>query len=681
MKRIFILLCLAVICCVLAEDFDFSFAKGLPGWQKNCRSLSVALTGGPAGNATLKLESKGHVAKTITLESDAEYEVSVYIKAQDVNGEQYKGVLLRLTDGNNYFAVTGDAKNLPRQGTFDWTKCTRILRASFFKKSEIMVMPALTCEGTAWFADLKIVKKAKSASPASETKPSEARQAPAENRAADENDFMFAPGLPGWQRNSRNVAFDTTQKISGEGSLRLGLGGSVERTVSIEPDAEYEVSVYIKAQDVNGGQYKGVLLRLTDGDRYFAVTGDANNIPRQGTFDWIKCTRTLKGSFFKKREIRVMPVLTCDGTAWFDDLKIEKKKIADKGESSFRHSFGDAVEKVALIPEGCFGFFDPGQQISFKLQVRSSAKVLEYALTVKDDAGRQMHRQPRRKLEERFCLPGQKSGYYVVEAEIFADGKKAYWTQSAFVVNTPVARRDAFFQFGYGALPEMIPAIKRIGVGSIVLKMHFLQKPDFLRKTPEDANELFWKTYRAFLEDPDFVLCAHVGCTLSSAFRSQEEFKAGWPLQNDQVLKHTLDCVDLIHKSTRERVREWSIGCEIPSNATGGSKKDLCGTWTEAMFNVMVRARMVSRKLKTTDPDIRIIVGGNNRQEFTETIERVVLADLVKDFDEYAIDAYTGNWNMILGQHSIPELRLMEFYRLASNLSTVSFVRDVISYI
>lgn len=333
----------------------------------------------------------------------------------------------------------------------------------------------------------------------------------------------------------------------------------------------------------------------------------------------------------------------------------------------FRKQYSKAVAQIALIPEGVFGFFDPDQEVSFRVLVESSAKNLEYQLTVKDESGHEVYRIPRKKLEETFRIPGQKIGYYTLDAEIFADGKLAYFIQSAFAVNVPVKKLDPFFQFSYGAFPEMIPGLKRIGGGSIVLKSSRLLYPAVVKKvSAEELAEQFLKEQKLFLDDPDLELAISVGATLQSSFRSKEDFKAGWPLMSDAMLKHMLDYVKLVHKRTRNRVREWTIGCEIPSNATG---KKHCGTWTEAMFNLMIRARMVSRALKAADPKIKIAVGGNNRQEFTDTVERIVMGDLVNDFDVYFIDGYTGNWNMILGQHSIPELRLMDFYKAASNLS------------
>ena len=357
------------------------------------------------------------------------------------------------------------------------------------------------------------------------------------------------------------------------------------------------------------------------------------------------------------------------GSAWASESKGTAKAPEQK---YFRTQYTPAVTQVGVIPEGVFGFFDPGEDATFLLMVESKAKDLEYEVSVKDDSGREVYHIPRKKLENSFRVPGQPCGYYVVDTDIFANGKKAYSMQSAFAVNVPPAKRDPFFQMGFGVFADLIPGYKRIGVGSLVLRMRSLGiiSPSNLNRSLEESVEGFMAHQKPFLDDPDFVLTHYVPCTLQAALRSKEEFKAGWPLISDRLLQLQMDYVRIIHERTKDRVREWTIGCEIPSNAlSGAAGKTLCATWTEAMFNMMLRARMISRALKSVDPGIRIIVGGNNRQEFTDSIERIVLSDLVNDFDEYAIDGYTGNWDMRKGKHSIPELKLMDFYKAASDLS------------
>ena len=477
-------------------------------------------------------------------------------------------------------------------------------------------------------------------------------------------ELSISEGLPGWliasktAKIGKNVVFDPEVKVSKSGSIKFTSAAAAMKRFKLEPGAEYEVSYYVKAD-----QTDRALLWLNDGKKYLLVPADGSKTMK-GTFDWRKCTRTIKSSFFGKDMINVVPTMTGNGTAWFDNIRIEKK-TADANKS-FRKSLSSAVSEAALIPGGTFGFFDPGQDVSFRFLVRSSAKKLEYAATVKDENGKTVFSIPRKPFEERFKIPGQDAGYYIVEADIYADGVKAYYTQSAFAVNRPVMKRDPFFQLGHGVYPDLIPGYKRIGVGSIVMKHKWMGKPYMLKCTPEQMWKQLYSEYKKFLEAQDFDLSISVGPGFSKDFRTPEQVKAGWPLASDQVWKAVMECVGIMHKNTRNRVRAWNIQVEIPSVA---HSKQYCNTWTEAMFNMMIFARMVSRKLKSTDPEIKVFAGGNNRQEYTETVERMVMSDLANDIDGYMIDGYTGNWNMTLGGHVIPELRLLDFYRMASDLS------------
>ena len=159
MKKFLVMFLAACCCCVFAGEFDFTIAKGLKGWRPNTGKSSFDPVNKVSGTGSIKLVGNSTIFKKITLEPNTEYEVTVFIKAENVKGGKYRGVLLRLTDENKFFAVSGDPKRLPRQGSFDWEKCTATFNSSIFSKSEIRVMPALTCDGTAWFADLKIEKK------------------------------------------------------------------------------------------------------------------------------------------------------------------------------------------------------------------------------------------------------------------------------------------------------------------------------------------------------------------------------------------------------------------------------------------------------------------------------------------------------------------------------------------
>ena len=660
------LLCAAGLCCMAAEN-DFAFKPKLPGWQKNNRTVSFDPAVKVSEPGSLKLSGPGSVSRKIRLEPDTDYEFSVYIKAENVSGGKNRGVLLRLTDGNRFFGVSGDPKNMPRQGSFDWEKCTRVLSSSLFSGEEITVMPALTCDGTAWFDDLTIVRKGKSVKPAA--KPAaRPKSAAAPATAPEDADFTFRAGLTGWAGN-RGASFDPAEKVSGDGSLKLSGNTSVSRKIRLEPGADYEISVYIKAENISGGKFKGVLLRLTDGNKYFAVTGDPKNLPRQGSFDWEKCTRVLPGTFFKSNEVTVMPALTCDGTAWFDDLVIVKKKsssaaVAGKNGPSFHKAYTDAIRSAALVPQGCFGFFAPGEAVKLDLLVDGKAEKYEYTLTVKDDTGKTVLKQEKKPLSGAIELPAQPRGYYVAESDLYADGKKAYTIQGGFAVAPVPGRRDPFFQFGYGVVPSLHDGYRRIGCGAIAIKTRWFG--GLRHRDPKRTVNYLVNVYKPFLESGDFLLKVSLGTSLPREWlRSPEELKQGMPLLNDEAIKFYLGFITEF--ASRVKVKEWSIGQETPSNATMAHK--FVGTWSEAMANFVVLTRLGSRLLKKIDPGIRVSAGGNNIIARTDDIERITMGDLVKEFDIYFIDAYTGLWDLAGGGVMIPEIDLMNFYRKASALS------------
>ena len=118
-----------------------------------------------------------------------------------------------------------------------------------------------------------------------------------------------------------------------------------------------------------------------------------------------------------------MPILTCQGTVWFDDLKIVKIQ-SNSGNSFFRKSYGNIVKKAAIIPGGTFGFFTPDETIGCRFLIDSTVRDLTYTLSVKDESGKKVYSSSAKKYEENFTLPKQKAGYYIIEAELILPGKK-----------------------------------------------------------------------------------------------------------------------------------------------------------------------------------------------------------------------------------------------------------------
>ena len=327
---------------------------------------------------------------------------------------------------------------------------------------------------------------------------------------------------------------------------------------------------------------------------------------------------------------------------------------------SFHKAYTDAIRSAALVPQGVFGFFAPGEAVKLDLFVDGKAEKYEYTLTVRDDTGKTVLKQEKKPLSGAIELPAQPRGYYVAESDLYADGKKAYTIQGGFAVAPVPGKRDPFFQFGFGALPELHDGYKRVGCGSIELKLDW--RGILKHRNVKRTADYLVKFNKPFLESGDFQLVADVGTSLERTARSQKELDAGYPILNDDLIKLYSDFIAEI--APRLKIKDWAVGQETDSNAL--IKHKFAGTWSEAMAHLVVMVRIASRQLKKIDPEIKIYAGGSTR--FSD-VEPLAMGDLVNEFDVYYFDGYTGQWDLTHGQGSIPEQNLMKFYRQASALS------------
>ena len=477
-------------------------------------------------------------------------------------------------------------------------------------------------------------------------------------------DIRFDEKLSGWSR-SKKADISLDGDFSGEPAVRLKDGARMFRAFDLEPDSIYELSFHVKGQGLPAKDNDGARIMVNGGKSWRRFTSDArSNRPETGTFDWKKGSGRIDTSRTGTK-VKIYLAGGSAGTVWYSALKLVKKFVKAK-ETSFRRKYGETVKTALLIPQGVFGFFEPGEKPVFKILLDSREKDIEYELKVKDESGRGVQTLPRRKTEERLTLAGQPCGYYVVEADFFCKGKKVYTVQSGFVSAEKILRRDPFFQMGFGLQPDMVEGIRRIGVGTISLKLSGWNNPGAVGKPERIFNWLYENRVKPYLDAGDFEFAANIGVSLSRSLRSAQEQKEGWPLINDKLLDHYLRFLDLASGQLGEKVSSWTFQQETPSNAV---MSKFVGSWTEAMSNFTVLVRMGSRRIRARRPDAKILVGGCNVQSTLRDIERITLSDITKEFDTYVIDAYTGNWNLALGEPTLPETGLMGFYKEASALS------------
>ena len=484
--------------------------------------------------------------------------------------------------------------------------------------------------------------------------------------AASAREITFSSVLDSPKWRCRNIAGDKTVKLSATRSIRLCDKINIFEVVELEPNRVYELTYYVKGKDIASENKQGAWMMISrwDGKKKLAdrITTRPGIQPETGTFDWRKGSYLIDTAKWGTR-VRFDLRIAGKGTVWYDEIRLTEK-AKKTARASFRNALTTDILNAVLCPRGVKGFFDPGQQVEVDVFAEKAphVKELEYAVRVKDESGKVMFTLPRRKLEKSFTVPGQGCGYYVMEAEFYADNRKACTVQSGFAVNRKFERRDPFFQVGGGFMGNMRDGYKRIGIGAVSLALGHWED---LSKTPEEL--LKFVGFRHFLDEGGFVFRACFNTShIRKKLRTKAELEAGYPLLNDELVKRAREFVTLAVKQADGRVRDWTIQQETPSSA---SHKQLIGTWSESMANLVVLTRIVSRTVRKNLPNARIFCGGNNVQQYIKDVERITLSDLVDEFDRYIIDAYTGNWDMTRGKVAPPESQLMSMYLEASALS------------
>ena len=118
---------------------------------------------------------------------------------------------------------------------------------------------------------------------------------------------------------------DKETKLSDQ-SIRLNEQGRVEKLFDLEDDAEYELTFYMKGENVSKGSKNGAQVLLCGGDRraWARAATNQKGTPEYGTFDWKKGSRRFAGKYFKSNKVYIMLTLNGSGTVWFDRIELKK---------------------------------------------------------------------------------------------------------------------------------------------------------------------------------------------------------------------------------------------------------------------------------------------------------------------------------------------------------------------
>lgn len=639
-----ILLFAAALFAVAADAQENWFKDGLKGWTlSNRKTIVLDPTEKLTNFGSLRLMGDATARRVVKLEPNSVYKLSFSVKGKEISNAEDDGARISCNCKNirKWFRITSMPNNAPETGTFDWRKGSGLIDTNAAGGTEIVLGFMLKGTGTVWYDDIKLEK------------------------------LKIYKLPPEWSRvNPKSVFADSEVKVSAEYSIRLENANNsqiqIQKEIELEPGVQYELTFYLKGKELSDGSKRGACLLVCGADRkqWTIVPVDGKNTWQTGSFDWKQGKLKFFTKMFGCNKILILPTVNGKGTAWFD--QIEVKKIEET--SAFRKNHLPGGAETVFYPLGISGFFLPDEPMLFRLESAGKGEA-DYIVRLKDFSGK----EPEVVRKGKITLPGQiqidfpamKQGYYVANAEVFINGQAACFRQAGAVSAPEVKRRDPFFQLSYGVYSELHDAYKRAGVGTIALKLRCSDHLVPGRRKVEDVIERWLRSYETFLNSPDFQLDLSIGTTIRHS-SNPKHLAEGRGTLNDAFTENILKGIRLAAERTKGKIKEWNIGSEIPSVAR---MPKYLGTWSEAIYSQMVITRMASRIARQIDPGIKIYFGGNNIREYTSTIERFVFSDLVKEVDGYFIDAYTGNWDMMLGNYSIPEKNLRLFYKEASDLS------------
>ena len=162
-----------------------------------------------------------------------------------------------------------------------------------------------------------------------------------------------------WKKSpAKSVEFDKEVKVSGSGSIKLTNKSTAIRTFDLKPGTAYELTFYVRGQDVEGSKGKGGRIMLFDGRKKWGrITTRINNVVEHGTFDWRQGKAVIKSSDWGDK-IRVSLAMRGRGTLWFDEVEFKEVGKEEK-ISSFRKIYNSDYQSLALVPQGTLGFFEP----------------------------------------------------------------------------------------------------------------------------------------------------------------------------------------------------------------------------------------------------------------------------------------------------------------------------------
>ncbi len=149
-----------------------SFTEGLDGWKvvgtKAVVDPGIKLSGNPVLKICVEKPGWNRVSQSFRLEPDAEYELTFYLKCDNVvrTDKKFSGVFVGLSNGKNVLHYGIDGLWKYSSGTFDWKKASFSFSSKYFADNlnvDLSLQLSMDAVGTFYFSGISLRKKEPSA--------------------------------------------------------------------------------------------------------------------------------------------------------------------------------------------------------------------------------------------------------------------------------------------------------------------------------------------------------------------------------------------------------------------------------------------------------------------------------------------------------------------------------------
>ena len=307
-KAMLAVLLSATVLPVFAQELDFPAALGkLSAWEKKFVYEDPECMLG--GKPSIRIEKNRMLNTSVKLEPKTKYVLSFSVKGQDLDTAGNGGAIL-INNGKYWQRIVTSLDGEKESGTFDWKAGKGVIDTANFTEPETKIYLSCGNEGTIWFGELLLTEGYNDFA----------------REPSGEVDFTEALT----RRNAaqkKAMGADHPRKSGDRYSLRIEKKHTLTAVVNLAPKSKYELSFFVKGQDLDAGGKGGQIL-INNGKHWQRIVTSSNGNRESGTFDWKEGKGIIDTANFTEPETKIM--LSCGeaGTIWYDMLELKKLEPA-----------------------------------------------------------------------------------------------------------------------------------------------------------------------------------------------------------------------------------------------------------------------------------------------------------------------------------------------------------------